>query len=70
MRRIGMKLIQQKKAALAEDSKTGSAAQSRDILTLLIKSNMAYEDEAHRMSDEEVMARELTLLHLGVSTHA
>lgn len=64
-----MKLVEQKKAALAEDSKTGSAAQGRDLLTLLIKSNMAQADEAHSMSDEEVMARELTILDSGVTAH-
>lgn len=57
MRRVGMKLINEKKAALAQDSKTGSTTQGRDLLSLLIKSNMAYENEAHRMSDEEVLGR-------------
>ena len=52
-----MKLINEKKSALAQDSKTGSTAQGRDLLTLLIKSNMASETEAYGMSDEEVMAR-------------
>lgn len=57
MHRIGMKLINEKKSALAQDSKTGSTAQGRDLLTLLIKSNMANGNEEHGMSDDEVLAR-------------
>lgn len=59
MRRIGMKLITNKKAALEHDYKTGSTLQGRDLLTLLIKSNMAYENESNKMDDEEVLGREL-----------
>ncbi|KAG9075121.1 hypothetical protein FRC06_010258, partial [Ceratobasidium sp. 370] len=55
MNRIGKRLVEEKKAALAEEQKTGSTAQGRDLLTLLIKSNMAYENEGQRMSDEEVL---------------
>ncbi|KAG9128432.1 hypothetical protein FRC07_012540 [Ceratobasidium sp. 392] len=55
MRRIGMKLVESKKAALAQELKTGSTAQGRDLLTLLIKSNMAYENEGQRMTDDEVL---------------
>jgi hypothetical protein len=57
MQKIGRKLIEEKKSALAQELKTGSTAQGRDLLTLLIKSNMAYENEGHRMSDDEVLAR-------------
>ncbi|QRV84538.1 cytochrome P450 family protein [Ceratobasidium sp. AG-Ba] len=39
MRRIGMKLINEKKEALTQDFKTGSTTHGRDLLTLLIKSN-------------------------------
>jgi hypothetical protein len=52
-----MKLVEDKKAALAQELKTGSAAQGRDLLTLLIKSNMAYENEGQRMTDDEVIGR-------------
>ncbi|KAF8604786.1 cytochrome P450 [Ceratobasidium sp. AG-I] len=68
MRRIGMKLINEKKSALAQDSKTGSTAQGRDLLTLLIKSNMANESEAQGMSDNEVMAQISTFLAAGHET--
>ena len=57
MRRIGTRLIANKKAALEQDDKTGSNSQGRDLLTLLIKSNIQSENEAHRMSDEEVLSR-------------
>jgi hypothetical protein len=57
MRHIGMKLIASKKAALDHDYKTGSTLQGRDLLTLLIKSNMTSENKAHRMSDDEVLGR-------------
>jgi hypothetical protein len=57
MRRIGARLVADKKAVLAQELKTGSTAQSRDLLTLLIKSNMAYENEGQRMTDDEVLAR-------------
>ncbi|KAF8593285.1 cytochrome P450 [Ceratobasidium sp. AG-I] len=68
MRRIGMKLINEKKSALAQDSKTGSTAQGRDLLTLLIKSNMADESEAQGMSDDDVMAQISTFLAAGHET--
>jgi hypothetical protein len=57
MRRIGMDLINEKKTALAQDFKTGSTTQGRDLLTLLIKSNMAYENEGQMMTDDEVLGR-------------
>lgn len=62
MRRVGMELINEKKSALAQDLKTGSTTQGRDLLTLLIKSNMAYENEGQRMSDDEVLGRTSQLL--------
>jgi hypothetical protein len=57
MRRIGMNVINEKKTALTQDSKTGSTTQGRDLLTLLIKSNMAYENEGQMMTDDEVLGR-------------
>ncbi|KAG8769894.1 hypothetical protein FRC12_004666 [Ceratobasidium sp. 428] len=70
MNRIGRRLVEEKKAALVEEQKTGSAAQGRDLLTLLIKSNMAYENENQRMSDEEVLAQIATFLVAGHETTA
>ena len=68
MRRIGMQLIAEKKAALQHDYKTGSTSHGRDLLTLLIKSNMAYENENHRMSDDEVLGQISTFLTAGHET--
>ncbi|KAG9098413.1 hypothetical protein FS749_003865 [Ceratobasidium sp. UAMH 11750] len=68
MRRIGMKLVENKKAALAQELKTGSTAQGRDLLTLLIKSNMAYENEGQRMTDDEVLSQISTFLVAGHET--
>ncbi|KAG8717523.1 hypothetical protein FRC08_007294 [Ceratobasidium sp. 394] len=70
MTRIGKRLVEEKKAALAEEQKTGSTAQGRDLLTLLIKSNMAYENESQRMSDEEVLGQIATFLVAGHETTA
>ncbi len=68
MRRIGMQLIKEKKAALRAQSfstvseKEGVSKndiQDRDLLTLLIKANMATDiPEEQRLTDEEVLARE------------
>ncbi|KAG8743097.1 hypothetical protein FRC10_000397 [Ceratobasidium sp. 414] len=68
MRRIGLKLIADKRASLAHELKTGSTAQGRDLLTLLIKSNMAYENEGQRMTDDEVLAQISTFLLAGHET--
>ncbi|KAG8696935.1 hypothetical protein FRC09_008187 [Ceratobasidium sp. 395] len=61
MHRIGTKLIAEKKASLDHELKTGLTAQGRDLLTLLIKSNMSNENEGQRMTDDEVLARKLEL---------
>ncbi|CAE6430693.1 unnamed protein product [Rhizoctonia solani] len=68
MNRIGTRLIEKKKAALDQDYKTGSISQGRDLLTLLIKSNIQAENEGHRMSDEEVLSQISTFLVAGHET--
>ena len=77
MREIGMKLVQEKKAELAREaveSKHGGAehksdVRSRDLLTLLIKANMATDiPENQRLSDEDVLAR-MWLFSLRVTTN-
>lgn len=64
MHRIGKKLIAEKKAAIrAEASQKGRGLErkdlaDRDLLTLLIKANMATDvPESQRLSDDEVLAR-------------
>ncbi|KAF8685042.1 cytochrome P450 [Rhizoctonia solani] len=68
MNRIGTRLIENKKAALDQDYKTGSASQGRDLLTLLIKSNIQAENEGHKMSDQEVLSQISTFLVAGHET--
>lgn len=65
MHRIARKLIEEKKQALLTESseESGSVGRrdvhSRDLLTLLIKANMASDiPEDQRLSDDEVLARE------------
>ncbi|OSD00673.1 cytochrome P450 [Trametes coccinea BRFM310] len=64
MARIGSELIAQKKAEILRESseKNGSVGrqslQGRDLLTLLIKANMATDiPDSQRLSDEDVLAR-------------
>ena len=66
MHRIGKQLMVEKKAAiLAEARQKGREVErkdvtDRDLLTLLIKANMATDiPESQRLSDEEVLARKL-----------
>lgn len=67
MRRIGLQLIAEKKAAILAEKhseKEGlekSDVQGRDLLTLLIKANMATDiPESQRLTDDEVLAREFS----------
>ncbi|EPS98038.1 hypothetical protein FOMPIDRAFT_1051941 [Fomitopsis schrenkii] len=59
-RRVGLKLIQEKKAevlkAASDGAGSGDALRSRDLLTLLIKANMSEDvPEDWRLSDEDVL---------------
>ncbi len=67
IRSIGQNVISQKKAEILSSSEIDSQGrvereniQGRDLLSLLIKANMATDipDNA-RMTDEDIMAREL-----------
>lgn len=66
MRRIGLGLIAEKKAAITAETKSAGKkalerkdVQGRDLLTLLIKANMAEDIPEHqRLTDDEVLARE------------
>lgn len=62
MRKFGMQLIQEKKAQIMSEKSSGSFekkdVQGRDILSLLIKANMASDvSDNQRLTDEEVLAR-------------
>jgi len=71
-RRVGMQLIQDKKAEVMQTSDekgAGDALGSRDLLTLLIKANMSTDIPAsQRLSDEDVLAQVPTFLIAGHET--
>ncbi|OSD05876.1 cytochrome P450 [Trametes coccinea BRFM310] len=61
IRRIGMEIVREKKAAisaeLAGDARGQTVLPSKDLLTLLIKANMATDlKKNQRLSDEEVLS--------------
>lgn len=66
MRRIGLQLIEEKKAQIAREMSESKSSgverkdvQGRDLLTLLMKANMATDiPDNQRLSDEDVLARE------------
>ena len=64
MGRIGLQLIAEKKASIiAASGESGVETKNvigRDLLTLLIKANMATDiPESQRLSDEEMLARKV-----------
>ena len=69
MRRIGQQLLNDSKAALIPEKGSARtdkiASRGRDLLSLLIKANMATEvPQNQRMSDEDVLARKCSLHRL------
>ena len=62
MRKIGLELSAEKKAAIRaewqEKEKYSADSRARDLLTLLLKANMATDiPDSQRLSDEDVLAR-------------
>ncbi|EKM59790.1 uncharacterized protein PHACADRAFT_206015 [Phanerochaete carnosa HHB-10118-sp] len=76
MRRIGMRLIAEKKAAILEEKGSGGGGgverkdiTERDLLTLLIRANMATDiPESQRLTDDEVLAQVPTFIVAGHET--
>ncbi|KAG8722654.1 hypothetical protein FRC09_005904 [Ceratobasidium sp. 395] len=72
MNRIGSKIVADKKAMLLQEEKDGASSQDRDILSLLINSNMAQEAggmrEDQTLSDAEVLGQISTFLAAGHET--
>ncbi|RPD78584.1 cytochrome P450 [Lentinus tigrinus ALCF2SS1-7] len=73
MQRIGMKLLQEKKAGILREKSAGGIEKKdllgRDLLTLLIKANMATDiPDSQRLTDEEVIAQVPTFLVAGHET--
>ncbi|CAE6422736.1 unnamed protein product [Rhizoctonia solani] len=65
--RIGTNLIRDKKILLQEDAQSEESL-GRDLLTLLIKSNLAETDSRQAMSDDEVLGQISTFLAAGHET--
>lgn len=65
MRKIGQRLVAEKKAALLQGSEEGKKA--KDLLTLLIKANLSDGGASgdRQLSDEEVMNQIPTFLVAG-----
>ena len=61
MNRIGTGLLKQTKASLADDKANSKSSRRKDILSLLARAN-AMEEEAHRITDEDIMARAYRLI--------
>ncbi|KAG9090311.1 hypothetical protein FRC06_001130, partial [Ceratobasidium sp. 370] len=72
MRHIGTKIVADKRTMLKHDTKDQSELQGRDLLTLLIKSNMVEQTKGthsnQSMSDEEVLGQISTFLVAGHET--
>ncbi|KAH8977522.1 cytochrome P450 [Lactarius hatsudake] len=76
IRRVGSQLIQDKKAAVLAELSLGASGviekhdvQGHDLLSLLIKSNIASDmPESMRMSDEEILSQVPTFLLAGHET--
>jgi hypothetical protein len=61
MTRIGRQLLNESKASLTGTGEKGNNWKARDLLSLLVRANMASDLPVHqRMSDEDVLARKMT----------
>lgn len=73
IRRVGMKIIQDKKEILRQEIKDNSSSAGRDLLTLLIKSNIDVEttgdNKDQTISDDEVLGRTCPNFHKYLHTH-
>ncbi|KAG9124666.1 hypothetical protein FRC07_010713 [Ceratobasidium sp. 392] len=72
MKRIGSKIVADKKTMLQQEEKDGATMRDRDVLSILIKSNMTEETAgvqgSQAMSDEEVLGQISTFLVAGHET--
>ncbi|KAI0701859.1 cytochrome P450 [Cytidiella melzeri] len=75
MRRIGLQLVAEKKASVIAESEQGNIEKKkllgRDMLTLLVKANMASDiPDSQRLDDDEVLAQFPTFVVAGHETTA
>ncbi|KAL4073854.1 cytochrome P450, partial [Scleroderma citrinum] len=69
IQRVAGKLIQQKKSRIIEGEKTGAGYTGKDLLTLLIKSNLATDlPPDQRISDEDILHNINTFMFAGSDT--
>ncbi|EIW75595.1 cytochrome P450 [Coniophora puteana RWD-64-598 SS2] len=66
MGRIGRELLTEAKAAAIEEQRSGVKSRARDLLSLLVKANMA--EGANKMCDNDVLAQIPTFLLAGHET--
>ncbi|KAF8844406.1 cytochrome P450 [Paxillus ammoniavirescens] len=69
IRRVAGKLVQSKKARIIEGEKSGSGYAEKDLLTLLLKSNVATDlPPDQRISDEDILHNINTFMFAGSDT--
>ncbi|KAG8852487.1 hypothetical protein FRB96_008675 [Tulasnella sp. 330] len=72
MDRVGMELVQQRKALLLQESAgevKSSSVVGRDLLSILVKANMATDlKDSERMTDDEMMGQINTMIAAGQET--
>ncbi|KAJ8583795.1 cytochrome-450 hydroxylase [Rhizopogon salebrosus TDB-379] len=69
IRRVAGKLVQQKKARILDGEKNGSAYTGKDLLSLLLKSNVATDlPPDQRISDEDILHNINTFMFAGSDT--
>ena len=61
LRKESVKILELAKAAALD----GEKVQGKDILSLLVKANVAADNEKQRLSDEEVMGQMATFILAG-----
>ncbi|KAF9461315.1 cytochrome-450 hydroxylase [Collybia nuda] len=67
--RVAGQLVQESKRKILDGEKSGSGFYSRDLLTLLLKSNMATDlPPDHRISDEDILHNINTFMFAGSDT--
>ncbi|KAI0076708.1 cytochrome-450 hydroxylase [Panus rudis PR-1116 ss-1] len=67
--RVAGQLIQEKKRKLSDAEKSGSVFQGKDLLTLLLKSNVAADlPSSQRISDEDILNNINTFMFAGTDT--
>ncbi|KAA1472890.1 cytochrome P450 [Dentipellis sp. KUC8613] len=69
IQRVASQLVQEKKRKLEEGEKTGKLYEGRDLLTLLLKSNMSTDiSPEQRISDEDILHNINTFMFAGSDT--